>query len=185
MSDNEPVACGDTLSVLRTLIDGVRGMGLGDPDCGDRIEASDVVRWAVDEIERLRITDAEREAVECGIQAIGLAPRDERTLAYADRHAFQILEELGAECDRLGVRVVDVHGESGLASEFFATIVSYIEAREKECDRATLTDAEREAIQRAIDSQQHRAAEMHSRSWNAAAIDDDCDTLRGLLERLG
>jgi hypothetical protein len=29
---------GDTLSVLRTLIDGVRGMGLGDPDCGDRIE---------------------------------------------------------------------------------------------------------------------------------------------------
>jgi len=30
------------------------------------------------------LTDAEREAVECGIQAIGLAPRDERTLAYAD-----------------------------------------------------------------------------------------------------
>jgi hypothetical protein len=47
----------------------------------------------------------------------------------------------------------------------------------------TLTAAEREAIQRAIDSQQHRAAEMHSRSWVAALIDDDCDTLRGLLER--
>jgi hypothetical protein len=31
------------------------------------------------------LTDEEREAVECGIQAIGLAPRDERTLAYADR----------------------------------------------------------------------------------------------------
>ena len=30
------------------------------------------------------LTDAEREAVECGIQAIGLAPRDEKTLAYAD-----------------------------------------------------------------------------------------------------
>ena len=30
------------------------------------------------------ITDAEREAIECGIQAIGLAPCDERTLAYAD-----------------------------------------------------------------------------------------------------
>jgi hypothetical protein len=27
---------------------------MGDPDCGDRIEASDVVRWAADEIERLR-----------------------------------------------------------------------------------------------------------------------------------
>jgi hypothetical protein len=30
------------------------------------------------------LTDAEREAIECGIQAIGLAPYDERTLAYAD-----------------------------------------------------------------------------------------------------
>jgi hypothetical protein len=49
----------------------------------------------------------------------------------------------------------------------------------------TLTDAEREAIKRAIDSQQDRAAEMHSRSWNAAAIDEDCDTLRGMLGRLG
>jgi hypothetical protein len=39
---------------------------------------------AADEIERLRLTDAEREAIECGIQAIGLAPYDERTLAYAD-----------------------------------------------------------------------------------------------------
>ena len=36
------------------------------------------------EIRRLTLTDAEREAVECGIQAIGLAPYDERTLAYAD-----------------------------------------------------------------------------------------------------
>jgi hypothetical protein len=60
-------------------------------------------------------------------------------------HAFRILEELGAECDRLGVRVVDVHGESGPASEFLTKIVRYIEARERECDRYTLTDAEREA----------------------------------------
>jgi len=30
------------------------------------------------------LTDEEREAIECGIQAIGLAPYDERTLAYAD-----------------------------------------------------------------------------------------------------
>jgi hypothetical protein len=48
---------------------------------------------------------------------------------------------------------------------------------------ATLTDAEREAIERAVDSQQARAAEMHSRSWTAAAIDQDCDTLRGMLGR--
>jgi hypothetical protein len=49
----------------------------------------------------------------------------------------------------------------------------------------TLTDEEIEAIKRAIDSQQDRAAEMHSRSWTAAAIDEDCDTLRGMLGRLG
>jgi hypothetical protein len=54
--------------------------------------------------------------------------------------------------------------------------------------RARLTDAEREAIQRTIDSQQDRAAEMHSRSAlsrsrAAEAIEDDCDTLRWLLER--
>jgi Arc/MetJ-type ribon-helix-helix transcriptional regulator len=86
---------GDTLAVLRTLIDGVRGMGLGDPESGDRVEASDVVRWAVDEIARLReketallaagdkleqqlvavaqqrdamrLTDEEREAIEYGV----------------------------------------------------------------------------------------------------------------------
>jgi hypothetical protein len=46
---------GDSLSLLRLLADGVRGLGIGDPDCGDRTEASDVVRWAADEIERLRL----------------------------------------------------------------------------------------------------------------------------------
>jgi hypothetical protein len=45
-----------------------------------------------------------------------------------------------------------------------------------------LTDEERAAIQRAIDSHQHRAAEMHSRSWAASAIKNDCDTLRALLD---
>lgn len=50
------------------------------------------------------------------------------------RHSFQVLEELGAECDRLGVKVVDVHGVSGLASEFLAKIARYIEHREKECE---------------------------------------------------
>jgi len=48
------------------------------------------------------------------------------------RHSFQVMEELGAECGRLGVRVVDVHGESGSASDFLATVARYIEAREKE-----------------------------------------------------
>lgn len=61
---------GDTLSVLRTLADGVRGMGLGDPDSGDRVTASDVVRWAVEEIERLRLIDEEREAISAGADAL-------------------------------------------------------------------------------------------------------------------
>jgi hypothetical protein len=82
------------------------------------------------------------------------------------RHAFKILEELGAECDRLGVRVVDVHGERGSASEFLAKIVRYIEARE------CLTDAEREAIAVAAEAY----ADDHGERFAA--------TLRGLLERL-
>ena len=48
------------------------------------------------------------------------------------RHSFRVMEELGVECDRLRVRVVDVHGETGLASDFLATVARYIEAREKE-----------------------------------------------------
>jgi|688.fasta_scaffold505966_1 Arc/MetJ-type ribon-helix-helix transcriptional regulator len=101
---------GDTLSVLRTLIDGVRGMGLGDPDSGDRVEASDVVRWAVDEIEqqrgslqwlhgllteaeerlaRLRLTDEERAAVDDGIDSVSgdesLSPSQRREIATSLR----------------------------------------------------------------------------------------------------
>jgi hypothetical protein len=52
-----------------------------------------------------------------------------------------------------------------------------------QADRLRLTDAEREAIERAIAAQEHRAADMHPRSWIAADIDDDCDRLRALLER--
>jgi hypothetical protein len=71
----------DAISVLRKLVDGVRGMTFGDPDSPDSIEASTIVRWAIDEIEqqrasiewykevlveaeekmaRMRLTDAER-----------------------------------------------------------------------------------------------------------------------------
>jgi hypothetical protein len=48
------------------------------------IQAMERVQQLEAEVARLRLTDAEREAIECGIQAIGLAPYDERTLAYAD-----------------------------------------------------------------------------------------------------
>jgi hypothetical protein len=43
-----------------------------------------MIHRLADALKRARLTDAEREAIECGIQAIGLAPYDERTLAYAD-----------------------------------------------------------------------------------------------------
>jgi hypothetical protein len=89
------------------------------------------------------------------------------------RHAFRILAELGAECDRLGVRAVDVHGESGPASEFLAKIIHYIEARERECDRPTLTDAEREAIEWAA-----RMVDSVNRGDPGRAA-----TLRGLVKR--
>lgn len=60
------------------------------------------------------------------------------------RHSFQVMEELGAECDRLGVRVVDVHGERASASDFLATVARYIEAREKELhDRRWISVTER------------------------------------------
>ena len=42
----------------------------------------DVTRFCT--LTPLTLTDAEREAVERGIQAIGLAPCDEKTLALAD-----------------------------------------------------------------------------------------------------
>ncbi len=92
------------------------------------------------------------------------------------RHAFKILEELGAECDRLGVRVVVVDGERGSASEFLAKIVRYIEARENECDapQPTLTDAEREAVSWCVEMAMSSATDCV----------DEIRTLRGLLDRM-
>jgi chromosome condensin MukBEF ATPase and DNA-binding subunit MukB len=94
------------------------------------------------------------------------------------RHAFRILAELGAECDRLGVRAVDERGESGPASEFLAKIIHYIEARERECDRATLTDAEREALTKVVRRiREDYFAGRFADSVQIAAVID------GLLER--
>jgi hypothetical protein len=64
-----------------------------------------------------------------------------------NRHAFQILEQLGPEADRLGIKVVDAYGQSGPVSEFLPKIIRYIEAREAEIDRLRITDEEREAIE--------------------------------------
>ena len=53
---------------LCRLKEGVRHMSYGDPDYEQCVQASDVVQWAIDEIARLRLTDAEREAVEVACQ---------------------------------------------------------------------------------------------------------------------
>lgn len=52
--------------LLVQLIEGVRGMGAGDPydDTVERVSASDVVRWAIAEIDRHRMTPVEREVLE-------------------------------------------------------------------------------------------------------------------------
>jgi hypothetical protein len=48
------------------------------------------------------------------------------------RHAFQVFEALGAECDRLGVQVVDVHGrQRPCVCVLAARIAHYIECRKK------------------------------------------------------
>lgn len=67
-----------------------------------------------------------------------------------NRHAFQILERLGPEADRLGIKVVDAYGNSGPVSEFLPKIVRYIEAREAEIDRlrARICDLQSEKSQR-------------------------------------
>jgi len=72
------------------LADGVRGMGLGDPDSDDRIMASDVVRWAVDAIERLRLTDEERDVLGRVADDAGY-----RALEWTERVVRGLLERLG------------------------------------------------------------------------------------------
>jgi hypothetical protein len=104
------------------------------------------------------------------IGALHAAERD-----MHNRHAFQILEQLGSEADRLGVKVVDAYGQSGPVSEFLPKIIRYIEAREAEIDRLRITDEEREAIAEAVGA------------YNDNDDDEECAriaaTLHGLLKR--
>ena len=123
-----------------------------------------------------------------------------------NRHAFQILEQLGPEADRLGIKVVDAYGQSGPVSEFLPKIVRYIEAREAEIAQlqeairrladqdgtlsvqggsvtvtmdATLTDEEREAIEFAAGSFADQFVQHGDSSDREIAA-----TLRKLLKRL-
>jgi hypothetical protein len=51
------------------------------------------------------------------------------------RHFFTMLEHLGSEADRLGIRAVDAYGQTGSVSDFLDTVIRYILAREAEIDR--------------------------------------------------
>jgi hypothetical protein len=92
-----------------------------------------------------------------------------------NRHAFQILGQLGPEADRLGIKVVDAYGQSGPVSEFLPKIICYIEAREAEIDRLRLTDEEREAV---------RFFSKIDGPHNVPVANKRAATLRSLLERL-
>ena len=95
----------------------------------------------------------------------------------SDRHAFQILEQLGPEADRLGIKVVDVYGQSGPASEFLSKIIRYIEAREAEIERLRLTDEEREAVSEVVDCLTDSGTALASPTTTR-------NTLAALLERM-
>ena len=88
------------------------------------------------------------------------------------RHFFIVLEHLGVEADRLGIRAVDAYDEAGSVSDFLDKVIRYILAREKECDRSRLTDEEREAIKEACDEGRWYPKDYHHIS-----------AMRALLER--
>lgn len=65
MADETPDARMDRL--LRTLPPALRGMGFGDPDDAEYAHASDVVAWAIKEIDRLR---EERRSISTLLQKV-------------------------------------------------------------------------------------------------------------------
>ena len=50
------------------------------------------------------------------------------------RHFFTVLEHMGSEADRLGIRAVDSCGKPGSVSDFLDTVIRYIVARDAEID---------------------------------------------------
>ena len=118
----------DMMAHLHSLADGVRHMSHGDPDCGDCVQASDVVQWAIHEIDSLR-------------KAIRRLAEQDATLSV---------------CDGAVTVTMD----------------------------ASLTDAEREAMETAI-YLCGATAGLADEQGNATAWAATAATLRGLLERLG
>ena len=120
MSDtNEPSGAAggfvDALSTLRKLREGVRGMGIGDPDSPDRVEASDIVRWAIDEIEQLRgstewykdlLLKAEEKMVRMSLtdaeRAVLQTLRDNYSQCEDDKMFLKVAATLRGLLERLG-----------------------------------------------------------------------------------
>jgi hypothetical protein len=50
------------------------------------------------------------------------------------RHIFTVLERLGSEADRLGIRAVDSYGKPGSVSGFLDMVIRHIVARDAEID---------------------------------------------------
>lgn len=131
---------------------------------------------AIAEITRLRAeVDRLRAAID---PAASLGSASERD----GRHAFMVIEAVAQEADRLGIRAVDVHGNSGSVADFFDKIIRYIKAREGECkalaSRLRLTDEEVAFVKL------HRERLVwwaHSSKESAAEL----ETVNGLLARLG
>jgi hypothetical protein len=60
---------------------------------------------------------------------------EERMVGHDGRHFFTVLENLGVEADRLGIRAVDSYGNPASASDFLDTVMRYIIARESKIDQ--------------------------------------------------
>jgi hypothetical protein len=58
-----------------------------------------------------------------------------KPVEHDGRHFFTVLEHLGSEADRLGIRAVDSYGSPMPVSDFLDTVMRYILAREAEIDR--------------------------------------------------
>ena len=98
--------------------------------------------------------------------------------------AFGFENELRAENDRLRNQLEAAVGKAAWHYENLTLLEEKMVERNAEIERLRLTDAEREAVERAAQWMVQLAkdrGEIHS----AGYFVDDAATLRGLLERLG
>jgi hypothetical protein len=89
---------------------------------------------------------------------------------HGGRHFFTVLEHLGSEADRLGIRAVDSCGNPESASDFLDTVMRYILAREAQID----------SLRREVRTQRQEIAALREERRaliGADAPPERCDTL--------